>query len=363
MTEHIRYLLALTMLDKVGPILARELISFFESAENLFNEKPQNLEKIPRIGSTLSQQVSSKKVIAQADKELELIAKHNISIIDYKSKSYPQRLLHCEDAPILFFNKGKTDFNAPKIISIVGTRNATQYGKEVCNSLISGLQKYSPTIVSGLAFGIDIHAHKEALLNGMQTIAVLGSTLTNITPTPHTKIAKQIEQHGSVISEYNTQMKFEKSFFVRRNRIIAGIADATIVVESKVKGGSLITADFAHGYGREVCAIPGNISATHSEGCNNLIKTNKAVLIENSEDIARLLNWDLQKKPTQQKLFLELSPEEDLIYKHLLAKGESSIDSICLSTQIPMNKTSAILLSLEFQGIVKALQGKRFKIT
>lgn len=362
--QELLYYIATSMLQDVGPIKAKQLISYLGSPEQIFKESAKCLDKIPNIGEAIIKVIKSKDVIINAEKELEYIEKNNISVLTYVDENYPYRMKNCEDSPLLFFYKGNVDFNASKIISIVGTRNATDYGKQCCKNLIQDIRHYNPIIVSGLAFGIDICAHKEALNQGLQTIAVLGNTLGQISPTPHVEIAKSITHQGCVLSEYHSQTIFDSKLFVRRNRIIAALSDATIVVESKSKGGALITADFANQYNRDVCAFPGNVGNKYSQGCNNLIKENKAALIESGKDLEQLLNWDIEAKidkNSQKELFVNLTDDEQKIVNFLDTNPDSSIDKIAVECEIPMSKLSSLLLTMEFKGIVICLPGKRFR--
>ncbi|MBR6266451.1 MAG: DNA-processing protein DprA, partial [Bacteroidales bacterium] len=310
--EELVFYIATSMLQEVGPIKAKHLISYLGSPEAIFKSKASTLEKIPNIGSTIAKAIVKDHVLEAAEKEMEYILKNDISVLTYVDETFPYRLKNCEDAPLLFYYKGDVDFNAQKIISIVGTRNATEYGKQCCKNLINEIKSHNPIIVSGLAFGIDACAHREALSAGLTTIAVLGTQLAKVSPTSHVELAKNITKQGCVMSEYHSQTIFDSKLFVRRNRIIAALSDATIVVESKVKGGALITADFANQYNRDVCAFPGNAGNKFSQGCNELIKKNKAALIENGHDLEELLNWDIEtkiQKKSQRELFVDISDE------------------------------------------------------
>ncbi len=362
--QELLYYVATSMLQDVGPIKAKYLISYLGSPEQIFKEPPSLLNKIPNIGPAIVKAIKEENVLTMAEKEMDYVAQNDIQILTYVDDNYPYRMKNCEDSPLLFFYKGDVDFNSSKFISIVGTRNATDYGKQCCKNLIQSIRNHNPIIVSGLAFGIDVCAHKEALNNGLKTIAVLGTQLGQISPTTHVDIAKSITKQGCVLSEYHSQTKFDSKLFVRRNRIIAALSDATIVVESKSKGGALITADFANQYNRDVCAFPGNVGNRFSQGCNNLIKTNKAALIESGEDLEKLLNWDIEQKTqknSQQELFVELSDEEKIIVDFLAKNPECPIDKIAINCNIPMSKLSSMLLTLEFKGIVSCLPGKRFR--
>ncbi|MFO7868574.1 MAG: DNA-processing protein DprA [Bacteroidales bacterium] len=367
MSQHTtRYLLALSMLEGIGPILAKQLISYFGSAEAVFLETRESLQKIPRIGEALVREIKHKNVLDKADYELDLASKNNINICAYYDDNYPERLQNCEDSPLIFFYSGNTDFNAQKIISIVGTRNATEYGKRVCEDIVSGIASHNPIIISGLAFGIDVCAHTSALKNGLDTIAVLGAPIQRLHPATHYKIAQRIKKQGSVISEYHSKTLFEKSLFVRRNRIIAGMSDATIIVESKKRGGALLTADFAQQYNRDVFAVPGSVGFSYSEGCNMLIKSNKAALIENAQDVIKNLNWDIETNTSshvQKQMFVDLTSDEEILHTILSQNKELPIDAISIKSTFPMSKTSSLLLSMEFKGVVQSLPGKRFRLT
>ena len=362
--QELVFYIATSMLQEVGPIKAKQLISYLGSPECIFKESASKLSKIPNIGEAIVKEIKKNNVLALAEKEMDFILKNDIKILTYVDDVYPYRMKNCEDSPLLFYYKGDVDFNAQKIISIVGTRNATDYGKQCCKNIINDIKQHNPIIVSGLAFGIDVCAHKEALNADLQTIAVLGTQLGKVSPTSHIELAKNITQHGCVMSEYHSQTKFDSKLFVRRNRIIAALSDATIVVESKIKGGALITADFANQYNRDVCAVPGNVGNKCSQGCNNLIKANKAALIESGKDLEQLLNWDIEEKvqkKSQRELFVDISDEEKTIIDYLAENPDSLIDKIAIDCNIPMSKLSAQLLNMEFKGLIRCMPGKLFR--
>ena len=363
-SEKTLYYIALSMIPGIGPLLARQLIAYVGSVEQIFKEKPQNLEKIPKIGETLAHEIAHAQTLKMAEYELQFAQKNNIAIVLYSNENYPQRLKNCDDAPLFFFSKGSVDFNAPKILSIVGTRNMSDYGKRLCKELVQQIASHNPVIVSGLAFGVDICAHKAALDAGLHTIAVLPTQFTQITPPQHINYLQEIVQQGAAITEIHTQQKYDPGLYVRRNRVIAGLSDATIVVESKKKGGALITAEFANQYNREVCTFPGNVGNKSSEGCNALIKQNKATLIENAADVEHLLNWDTNKKrkAIQKQLFVELTNDEKQIIDLLTKNAKLPIDSIANEINVPMSKISSILLNLEFNGMVASLPGKQYML-
>jgi len=357
------------MIPKVGSINAKKLIAYCGGIEAVFRQSKKALLKIPGIGDYLATEIANQKVLGKAEQEIEFIEKFGIKALFYLDTEYPERLRQCDDGPIVLFIKGKQEinFNREKFISIVGTRKATDYGRQVCEELITGLSEkgYNPIIVSGLAYGIDITAHKSALKNNLQTLAVLGHGLDTIYPISHRNIAKDIVETGALLTDFSSKTKFDRNNFIKRNRIIAGLSDATIVVESGAQGGALITADLANSYNREVFAVPGNVGSKYSEGCNQLIKANKAALIETPDDIEFQLGWepiDIQKQPKQIVLFSELTDEEQKIVEYLKVVEQESIDIISIKAQMPVSRVSSLLLNLEFAGVVKSKPGKVFSL-
>ena len=366
--ELLKYKIGIALIAGIGFIKAKKLIAYVGSVEGVFKEKKSNLLKIPDIGSRLAENIINQKVLDRAEKEIEFISQYNIKPFFYLDKDYPQRLINCYDAPLLLFSKGDVDFNQSKVISIVGTRNATERGRDICNELVRDLSNngHNSIIVSGLAYGIDVVSHKAALKNNLKTIAVLGHGLDRIYPSSHTKIAKEIINQGALVTEFLSDTKPDRANFVKRNRIIAGLSDATIIVESAVKGGSLITADIANSYNRDVFAFPGRINDKYSVGCNKFIKSNRAALIENFKDLEYILGWEVgeaKQKVIQKQLFVNLSDDEKIIVEFLKENNKQSIDVICVKTQFPMSKVSAMLLNLEFSGIVKSLPGKYYSLS
>lgn len=363
------YNIGITLLPGVGDITAKNLIAYCGSAEAVFNEKKSHLEKIPGIGTILIDVISNgeiqKDALKRAEEEIEFLEKEKVKAIFYSDESYPFKLKQCDDGPVLLYYKGNADLNAKKILSIVGTRAATDYGKEVTKRLVEELSTYSPLIVSGLALGIDICAHKAALKNNLQTVAVLAHGLEKIYPDLNIQTAKQMIEQGGLLTEFISRTEMVPEFFPRRNRIVAGLADATIVIESKKSGGSLITADIANSYDRDVFAIPGRMNDSSSEGCNWLIKTNKAMLIQSAEDIVKALSWDVENqkpKRTQTELFANLSEEEEALVNVLKQKEKTHIDDLSLASNLPMSKTASLLLNLEFSGVIKSLPGKMYEL-
>ena len=369
-SELLKYQIAIDMIPKIGSINAKKLIAYCGGVDAVFKQSKRALTKIPGIGEILAHEIVNQKVLDRAQKEVEFVLKHKIRALYYLDTEYPDRLRQCEDGPIVLFLKGnpEVNLNQQKVISIVGTRSITDYGKEACETLIKDLtlRGHKPIIISGLAYGVDICAHKSALKYELPTVAVLGHGLDRIYPDAHRPIAKEIVSKGALVTDFPSFTSCEKNNFIKRNRIIAGLVDATIVVESAEQGGSLITADIANSYNREVFALPGQIFQKYSKGCNRLIKQNKAALIESAEDIEFLLGWEKPgevKKPTQTILFPVLSDEEKIIMGVLQENGSEVIDAICVKTKMPVAKVSSILLNLEFSGLVKCKPGKVFALT
>ena len=365
MNESLKYKIALTLIPDIGDVLAKRLVAYCGSAEAVFKEKKPLLEKVPGIGSISASKVFKSNVFERAEEEIKFIEKNKITPLFYLDDNYPKRLTHCEDSPVLLYFKGDVNLNQEKIISIVGTREATDYGKELCEKLIADLAEHNPLIVSGLAYGIDICAHKAAMDNGLKTIGVFAHGLDKIYPAVHRSVAEKMLDHGGLLTDFTSGNKPDRENFPRRNRIVAGMADATIVIESKVGGGSLITADIANSYARDVFAFPGRIGDVTSEGCNNIIKQNKAALIQSAKDVVYIMGWEQTKRknaPVQKQLFIELKPEEEILVNVLKEKEASNVDDICLRAKMPMSKVSSLLLTLEFSGIVRSLPGKMYRL-
>lgn len=362
-----RYQIGISLIPGIGNITAKKLIAYTGSVEAVFCEKKKGLLKIPGIGELLAEQIiKGSFVLDIADKELDFIQKHQIGASFYLDNDYPLRLKNCEDSPIVLFYKGNVDFNKLKVLSIVGTRNATEYGKDCVNQLVGDLKVrgHDVIIVSGLAYGVDIYAHRAALRNGLDTIAALAHGLSTIYPGVHKTTAKDICEQGALVTDFISSVMPERNNFIKRNRIIAGLADATLVVESGLKGGALITADIAGSYNRDVLAFPGRVNDSFSKGCNWLIKCNKAAMVESVEDLEYQLGWEItsNKKNIQPELFVELSDDEHRLIDILREKGELPIDIIALHANIPVSKVSALLLNIEFAGLIRSLPGKVYKL-
>ena len=357
------YLLALLKVEGVGDIMAKKLLTHCGSAEAVFTTKINQIAAIDGVGSILLKNLKDKSVFEKAQKELEFIRSTDINVSFFQDENYPERLKHCFDSPVLIFSAGNINLKNKRIISIVGTRQITSYGTEFCKKFIEDLAPLDPVIVSGFAYGVDIVAHQLAMENNLQTIGVLAHGLNQIYPKTHKKYVAKMEQNGGFITEFWSSSNPDKENFVRRNRIVAGMTEATIVIESADKGGSLITANLANDYNRDVFAVPGRVTDKYSQGCNDLIKTQKANVLSSAADLIYMLNWDLEKKvkPIQKSLFIDLDPEEQKVYDFLLQNGKELMDIIALRCDFPIFKISGILLNMELKGVVRPLPGKLFE--
>lgn len=364
--EKLIAILRLQATKNIGSVLAKKLITATGDIKQVFNEKKSTLHKINGIGSNITTHLFNVENLKRAEEELKYIQQKNIDFSYFLDDTYPNNLKHCIDAPILFFKDGNINLNNSKIISIVGTRKSTSYGRDFCNQLLEDLKIYNPIIVSGFAYGVDICAHKAAVKNNLQTIAVLAHGLEDIYPKTHKKYISQLNKNGGFITEFWHKEKPQRENFLKRNRIVAGLSKATIIIESAEKGGSLVTSDIANSYNRDVFALPGRSTDTYSKGCNNLIKNNQAHLLNSAEDIVKMLNWDIQltkkSKPIQKQLFIDLNETEQKIYDFLQKNGKQLMDTIALQCEIPIYQLSSILLQMELKDLVKPLPGKLFEI-
>jgi DNA processing protein len=364
MNDDLLYQIAITSIPGIGGITARKLISNCGRAESIFNEKKEKLQKIPGIGSVIAHSISNKDALKRAENELDFINKHGIRAISFTDNDYPYRLKQCEDGPVVLFVKGNVDLNARKVISIVGTRNMTNYGRQKSTEIIEGLKKHSALVVSGLAYGVDACAHSMAMDCGLKTVAVLGHGLDRIYPSQHTNLAKKMLKQGGLVTDFISGTLPDRENFPKRNRIIAGLCDAVIVIEAAVTGGALITATIANSYNRDVFALPGRTSDAFSMGCNKLIKTHKANLIESVADLEYVMNWETKgdRVNTAKPLFAELNIEEEKLVEVLKLYPEAGIDCVATNSGLSTGRVSAILLGLEFKDVVTQLPGKQFRL-
>ena len=366
MTEsELYHTLALMQVEGVGDVIAKKLLQHCGNAEEVFASKKTQLQKIDGIGSVVIKNLQDKSVFAKAEAELQFIAQENISTTYFQEDNYPERLKNCYDSPVLLFQAGNIDLQNQRIISIVGTRQITTYGMEFTKKLIEEISPLNPIIVSGFAYGVDIYAHQMAMDCGLQTIGVLAHGLNQIYPKTHKKYMAKMEQNGGFLTEFWSTSNPDKENFIKRNRIVAGISEATIVIESAERGGSLVTANLANDYNRDVFAVPGRTSDKYSQGCNNLIKTQRANLLTSAADLVYILNWELQResqKAVQKQLFVTLTDEEQIIYDYLQKTGKEMMDIIALECDFPIYRISSILTTMELKGVIRTLPGKMFEL-
>lgn len=361
------FTLALTKVDGVGSIMARRLIDYFGSAKAVFEATSKDLLAVPKVGSVLLQNLKKESVFKLAEVELNNIKQFKFTPVFYKDEDYPYLLNQCIDAPILFFSTNACgNWHNRKIVTIIGTRYPTSRGISFCKELVAELKEYNPIIISGLAYGIDITAHQAALEHSLTTYAVLGTSLDQVYPDAHRNVAKKIEQSGGgLLSEFWVSGKTERENFIQRNRIVAGLSQATIVVESAIKGGSMSTVTFANDYNRDVFAVPGRVDDVVSQGCNELIRCNRAQLLTSASNIVDALNWNKAERKVkiiQPQLFVDLTEDETKIVDHLKANQRDSLDFIAIACEMPIYKVSSTLLNLELKGIVRPLPGKYFEL-
>lgn len=356
--------LRLQRIPYIGDITAKKLIAHCGSPTAVFKDKMQHLLRIEGIGRHMLQELYKREHQLAAEREFEFIEANKLEYVYFTDNDYPGYLKHCIDGPILLFIRGHIDWNRRKVISVVGTRNITAYGRAFCERFIDEIAPIDPLIVSGFAYGVDICIQKAAIAAGLQTIGCLAHGLNQIYPKAHQKYCRSVEEKGGFLTEFWSDTNPDRENFLKRNRIIAGISEATVVVESAEKGGSLVTADLAAGYHRDVFAVPGRVDAKYSRGCNNLIGRQKAQLISCAADMIYFLGWDLHESvtaPVQKQLFVALDPDEETIYQYLKQHGRQFIDSIALNCKFPVHKTAAILLNMEMKGVIQPMAGKLYE--
>lgn len=356
--------IALSKVPKVGPVIAKNLISYCGSIEAVFDESKTALSKIPGIGQSFVDQFLPSDYISAAEEEFEHTRKNNISVLTYLDKDYPQRLLNFDYSPIVIYFQGNCNLNHYRNVAIVGTRSPSNYGVSMCEQIVEGLSRYNVLIVSGLAYGIDSTAHRKSVELEIPTLGILGNGLPSVYPQSHDSLSKKMIKKGGILTEFTSDTKPDRENFPMRNRIIAAISDVVIVVESKSSGGSIITANFANDYNKDVFAVPGKITDETSQGCNKLIKQNKAHLIESIDDISYIMRWDEVDagKIIQKELFVELDDDEQRAINTIKELENATIDAITYRLKMQPSKVSALLLNLEFKGMIKTLPGKKYTI-
>lgn len=358
-------LLALHFIDGIGDYLIKQVISYTGSAEKAFKTPKGKLMQIPGVGEVTAEAILNGKPFQEAEKELRRAEKESVELVFYMDKKYPSRLKSIPDAPSILYIKGHIDFENPKSVAIVGTRQATPYGKAQVEKIIRELAPHQPLIVSGLAYGIDIHAHKQAIKYNLPTIGIMGSGMDRIYPAAHRDTARKMFEHGGLVTENCFGTKPDAHNFPQRNRIIAGLCDALLVIEAAEKGGALITAEIANTYNKDVFACPGSIGETFSAGCNNLIKSNKAHLLTSVKDIEYIMGWDAAKPPKKKaSATLEgYEPDEQTVLKVMIdKKANVLIDELSWKANLPVSQLASVLLGLEFKGIVKSMPGKQYAL-
>ena len=367
MNHDLLYQLDLTEVPHIGCVHAKILLSEFGSAESIFRTPQHKLERIEGIGEIRARSIKSFHDFTKAEEEINFIEKYKVTPLFLSDKNYPKRLLNCYDSPTLLFYKGEANLNASKIIAVIGTRNHTDYAKQQTEKLINELTDQQVTIVSGMAYGVDALAHKAALKNDLPTIGVLAHGLDQIYPYDHSNLAKDMLKHGGgLLTEFRSETTPDKHNFPTRNRIVAGMSDATIVIETGIRGGSMITAELANGYNKDVFAYPGKVSDSKSAGCNYLIKTNKAILLTDAQELIEMMGWEEVSRKSaarsQKQLFIELTPDEKIIVDLLREIDSLHIDDLNFKSGLSSSAIAAATLNLELQGVLISLPGKLYKL-
>lgn len=357
------YEIALTLIQGVGDVVGKKLVAYCGGAEAVFCETKKAMTKIPNITESIVDNIMSLNVLKRAEEEIKFVEKNEITPLFYLDSQYPKRLQHCHDSPMLLYYKGKADLNAPKVVGVVGTRNISDYGKYVTENVIEELSADNVLIVSGLAYGVDAAAHRAALKYDLATVGVLGHGMQTVYPAENRKLSQKMLEKGGVLTEFISGTKPDRENFPQRNRIVAGMVDCLLVVESALKGGAMITAEIANSYDREVFAVPGRVGDIYSEGCNHLIKINKANLLTNAADIRYIMRWDVDTKVVakQMRMFRDFSEDEKKIMDVFGNNRTVHLDDIIVGSELPPSKIASVLLSLEFDGILTALPGKRYQ--
>jgi len=364
MENDLVYKIALTQVNGIGPVQAKQLIELFGNAADIFNATKKALAAVEGFGEIKASAIKNFREFKAIEEEIAFCEKHHINILFLTDADYPKRLLHCYDAPTILYYRGTADLNTARIISIVGTRQNSEYGKQITEQIVRDLKDQNVLIVSGMAFGIDAIAHKAALQNGLDTVGVLAHGLDTIYPAQHTMLAKEMLQNGGLLTEFPRLTSPDKHNFPRRNRIVAGMADGTIAIETALKGGSMITAELTYNYNRDLFAVPGRVTDAKSMGCNKLIQQNKAAIFTTSEQMMEVLGWQ-QKKITskkQKELFIDLTKEEQTIVVILQSKETVHIDEIYLKSGLSSSSVAAAMLNMELQNVLASMPGKMYRL-
>ncbi|MFN4082726.1 MAG: DNA-processing protein DprA [Bacteroidia bacterium] len=358
------YKIAIKQIPLVGDVLAKTLISYCGGVKEVFHQSKSKLLKIPSVGETIADNIIKFKDFKKAENEIEFIEKHKINCLFYLDENYPWRLKDITDAPVILYTLGNANLNAEKIVGIVGTRKISEHGKAFTQQLVEELKEHNCLIVSGLAIGVDVCAHKAALDNNLPTVGVLAHGLDRIYPATHKPVAKKMLQNGGLITDFTSNTNPDRENFPKRNRIVAGLSDVLVVVETAIKGGARITAEIAHSYNKDIMAVPGRLSDYYSQGCNYLIKENKAAMLTCTNDLIDLMGWHKNTKPKvkQNSLFTNVNDTDKPIVTFIQQKLKAGIDEIAFALQMDAGELSLKLLELEFNGIIRSLPGKQYEI-
>ena len=366
--DSLQHQIALTLVPQIGAVTAKTLVSYCGSAEAVFRASKRELHRIPGIGPTILEALASKEEpLNKAAREITFMEKHQVEAVFYTDPRYPARLRQCQDCPAIFYFKGSSMeiFEASRVVAIIGTRQPSEHGKAICEEIVEGFKAYNVLIVSGLAFGVDVTAHRKASAIGIPNVGVLGHGLGSIYPSQHRSVAQRMIENGGLISEYPHDSKPDRDHFPMRNRIISGLSDLVLVVETANSGGSMITVQCAERHGREIFAVPGRPHDAKSMGCNYLLKKDRAKLAESADDIATLMQWGApgNPKPTQTQLFIDLNYAETTLVGIIREKPEIPIDQLTLAAQFTPGELATHILNLEFKGIIRTLPGKRYIVS
>ena len=364
MKDDLLYKIAITKIPKVGAITAKNLISYCGGVKAVFEASQKELFNIPGVGAKVAENIRNHSVLEDAQKELDFIKKNEVQCLFYMDEKYPQRLKHFDDSPVLLYFRGNAELNHHRIVSIIGTRTPSAHGKAICEEIVKELADYDVMVISGLAYGIDVTAHRKSVSMNIPTVGVLGHGFNMIYPYEHKNVSEEMMKNGGILTEYTHLVGPNREHFPMRNRIVAGMCDALIVVETKEKGGSMITANLANGYNKNVFAIPGRARDKKFGGGNFLIKNHKAQLIESAEDVVKIMCWEQfeKNKNIQKQLFVELTDKQQLVVDVLRKEDEVSVDKLSYVTKLQPSEVSSSLLELEFKGLVKTLPGKRYML-